>query len=448
MRHLRFIIIAVVVFGLVYASTKASAIVPGDNQRVSLMYNGQQTPSNYGSPESFLSADGKKVVFRSQSPNIIQGGGPGIFERDLATGSVIKINVSTSGVQQTGDLYIPKAVSSNGRFVLFIAEAPNLIDGQTTDTAHWQLYLRDTLLSVTTLVTKSMAGATSNGSGFPTTLGVSSDGRFVVFTSNATNLDSDATDGFGHLYRLDRLDSQLSLIDRKTDGSLGSTSSSWSPEGGMSCDGSLIAFQYPSSLIVGETSTHIDIYLLDLRSGTHLTNITKGAQWSSEWPTISCNGDYIGFMSPSSNLDAAHTTGYQGNQLPYVYDRMSDRFHLAAVTPTGDVPTSGLVCSGQLSYAGSGCKMGLSDTGLAAFASNNSSLAGSSFTQIYLTNIYSGTTEVLSKSSSGSPGNNESSIYPTLSRDGTLAGYSSLSSNLVPNDTNSQVDAFVSQTGY
>lgn len=448
MKYLRFLTIVVIAFGLIYASTRVSAVVPGDNQRVNLTYSGQQTPSNYGSPESFLSADGKKVVFRSQSPNIIQGGGPGIFERDLSSGNVTKINVSTSGVQQMGDLYIPKSVSSNGRFVLFIAEASNLIDGEAIDTSHWQLYLRDTLMSTTTLITRSMTGAVSNGSGFPTTLGVSSDGRFVVFTSNATNLDSDATDGFGHLYRLDRLSSQLSLIDRKTDGSLGSTSSSWSPEGGMSCDGSLIAFQYPSNLIVGENSTHVDVYLLDLRSGTHLTNITKGAQWSSEWPTMSCNGDYIGFMSPSSNLDTTHTTGYQGSQLPYVYDRMSGKFHLAAVTPSGGVPTGGLVCSGQQSYAGSGCRMGLSDTGLAAFASNNPSLAGSSSTQIYLTNIYSGTTEILSKDSNGNPGNNESSVYPTLSRDGALAGYSTISSNLVSNDTNSQVDAFVSRTGF
>lgn len=448
MRYLRFIIIAIVVFGLVYASTKASAIVPGDNQRVSLMYNGQQTPSNYGSPESILSADGKKVVFRSQSPNIIQGGGPGIFERDLATGSVIKINVSASGVQQTGDLYIPKAVSSNGRFVLFIAEAPNLIDGQTTDTAHWQLYLRDTLLSTTTIVTKSVTGVISNGSDYPTSLGVSSDGRFIVFTSNATTLDSEAVDGHEHIYRLDTLNNQLSLIDRKTDGSLGMITTSTVPEGGMSCDGSLIAFQYPSNLVVGDnTNPHTNIYLLDLRSGTHLTNLTKDDQATNQWPTISCNGDYVGFVSTASNLDSTYS-GYQGQFLPYVFDRMSGKSHLVAIASSGGVP-SGVVCSGLSSYAGSGCRIGLSDTGLATFTSSNTSLVGSAVAQAYLTNIYSGTTELLSKSANGDPGDSTmSSEYPRLSRDGTLASYASLASNLVSGDTNSQIDAFISRTGY
>lgn len=441
------VIVAVVVtMGVVNLNNPVGATVPGTNQRVSLNYSGGQ--ANGYSLSSILSSDGKKIAFYSSATNILSsGGGSGLFERDLAAGATIRINVSTAGnIDSASGSAKLQSVSASGRYILFSSTGTNLIDGTTISSSNMQLYLRDTVASTTTLISQSLSGAVANG--ITNSLGVSSDGRFVTFSSNSTNLSSGVTDGYGHLYMLDRVNSSLSVLDRKTDGTLGLGSTSWYPDGAMSCDGSMVVFNYPSNLIVGDTSSnHVDVYLLDLRGGaSKLTNLTKTFNDAVMGPSISCNGDYIGFKSQGTNIDPSiSVTATYNVYRPYVYDRVNGAYHLAAVSTSGT--SSNTTTCGTIADAAPCVR--LSDTGLAAFTANDSSFTGNSGPQIYLRDVNSGTTQLVSQNSSGIAANGSYAMaVPYISEDGRMIAYSSDATNLVSGDTNGYNDVFTSLTGY
>lgn len=420
--------------GLVFAT------VPGNNQRVNMTSSGGQP--NDGSSNGLVSADGRFVVFNSVARNILPTGGGGTFLRNLSSGSISRVNVSTSGAidDSGGNNTIPHKISATGRYVLFTSYATNLIDNTVISASVPQLYLRDTSASTTSLISQSLNGAVSNGS-LLTPLGVSSDGRFIAFSSNASNLHTESTDGKTHLYMLDRLDNSLTILDRKTDGTL--VSQNFGSSGSMSCDGSMITFEYGANLIAGDIdSGHVDVYLLDRRgSADKLTNLTKFANAAARGPSISCNGDYIGFSSRSNNIDTSRTIA-AGYIRPYVFDRVNGTYMLASVTASNTV-TNTAICG---TIDGPVQCIGLSDTGLGVFSMTDTSLTGATGTQVYLRDLYAGTTELVSRSSTGIAGNDKSQ-QPTITASGKSVVYTSGATNLVSNDTNGWYDVFMSSTG-
>jgi len=441
-----FIVIAGLFVGILNADSSVFATVPGTNQLVSARSVGGFT--NGGSNRSLISANGKVVVYNSNATNVLPSGGVGIFVRNLASGTTQRVNISTAGVvANDGQYSMVEKISATGRYIIFRSSASNLIDGTTTVTSPSQLYLRDTVTATTTLVSRTVTGVPADGAVY-STLGVSSDGRFIGYSSNATNLHIDSINGAPHLYMLDRLNNTVSIIDRKTDGTVGGTIAGNPnlPYGAMSCDGAIIAFQYPANLIVGDTySNHVDIYILDRRGGTDkLTNLTKTANAAVTGPSISCNGDFIGFKTRASNLDStiAVTIGWIR---PYIYDRVAGTYHFASAT-SSNVSTNTDICG--ISQDFTPC-IQMSDTGLGIFAANNSALTGATGEQLYLRDIYSGTTELLSKNSVNAAGNGSYRIfYSSISADGTIAAYASDASNLISGDTNVSTDVLTSLTGY
>ncbi len=439
--------VAMVVIALLISNIgSAVAIVPGSNQRVSYRYNGAQM--NQHSSQPLISGDGKKIAYQSTSTTLLLDG-KGSVVRDISTGASVRINASTAGVV-TDPTYtdLLQYISYTGRYVLFQSTATNLIDGETMSPANkYRLYLRDVVGGTTTLVNRNIVtGDLDNNVGSElTSLGVSSDGRFVAFTSNSTNLVSGVTDGNPHLYMLDRQANTLDVIDRNTSGQLGTSNSSWGPSGGMSCDGSIIAFQYPTNLIVGAPNAlHTDVYVLDRRAGTqNLTNLTVGATTSSLAPTVSCNGDYIGFKSKDVGLDSTTTVTGSGYFRPYIYDRVNGMFHFVAVDSSG-ASVNGPICT---TYSDP-C-VWVSDKGQGVFVSNMASLPGATAgdNQIYIRDIEATGVALVSKNISGISANGASS-GARITADGRTVSYMSNATNLIDNDTNGYADIFISKVEY
>lgn len=426
----------------------ALATVPGTNQRVSLTSTGTEINGAYGSGNGFVSANGRMATFYSSAPYILPTGGPGIFIKDLNTGSIERLNMSTAGVVGNDNAYTAvERISATGRYVIFRSAATNLIDGVPISASPTNLYLRDVVASTTTLINQSSSGSTANG--WTQSLGVSSDGRFVSFTSNASNLHPDATDGTPHLYMLDRTSNNLSILDRRPDGTIPAGNPTWPPVGAMSCDGSLIAFQYAGSngLIPGDTSSQVNVYLLDRRGDVDkISNLTGSANSFANAPSISCNGDFVGMRTRATNLDSSISmTPGINTYRPFIYDRVNGKFHLAAITTANTAIDYSDVCN-VVTAASNPC-IEISDKGVGVFAVNYPSLTGASGRQVYLRDINSGTTELVSKSSTGVAGN-DSSNGPTISADGKIILYGSNASNLVTGDTNGRGDVFTSLTGY
>lgn len=116
-------------------------------------------------------------------------GGGSTTRVSLGTGSLQANNPSVNGDRQW-------AVSADGRFVVFRSAATNL-DPLDPD-SDWDVYLRDTLLDTTALVSVGMGGAPSDGTAWE--CDVSDDGRYVAFSSSASNLAPNDTNGVADVF--------------------------------------------------------------------------------------------------------------------------------------------------------------------------------------------------------------------------------------------------------
>lgn len=100
-----------------------------------------------------------------------------------ATGSVDRISVSSSGHQANASSF-GIAISSGGRYCLFSSSATNLVAGDHN--ASRDLFLRDRRLGTTVRVNVSTSGAEANAA--LRFAALSTDGRWVAFSTPATNL--------------------------------------------------------------------------------------------------------------------------------------------------------------------------------------------------------------------------------------------------------------------
>lgn len=161
----------------------------GVTELVSRASNGPQ--GNFGSYEPSISGDGRLVAFTSWADDLVPGDtnhAHDIFLHDRWNGTTVLVSQSSSGVQANRESYEP-SISSNGRFVCFWSLAFNLVPNDSNGAS---IFLRDLQSSTTEMVDRSSSGAIENG--YPGTLSaISGEGRFIAFSSNATNLSPDDT---------------------------------------------------------------------------------------------------------------------------------------------------------------------------------------------------------------------------------------------------------------
>jgi Tol biopolymer transport system component len=157
-------------------------------ERISVASDGTQ--GNEGSAEPSISPDGRFVAFASNATNLVPGDtNPSfkIFVHDRMTGLTTRESGFSSGIgsgEPVGGSYQP-SISADGRFVAFISFALSLSQVRVQ-----QVYARDRLLGVTILVSAANGVPGNNISDAPS---ISADGRFVTFTSSASNLVASET---------------------------------------------------------------------------------------------------------------------------------------------------------------------------------------------------------------------------------------------------------------
>ena len=146
-----------------------------------------------------------------------------------------------TGAKADGESNSP-VISADGRYVAFVSSARNLVAEPTTGT---QVYVRDLVAATTTLVSRAdgQGGAVANGdSGPPFGPRISADGRYVAFTSVATNLDPDDTDATQAVYVRDIVQGETTLVSR-ANGPSGVKPNSFSQLPAIAGDGQSVAFE-------------------------------------------------------------------------------------------------------------------------------------------------------------------------------------------------------------
>lgn len=258
--------------------------------------------SNLGNGNSTfprITRNGQYIAFASESDNFGIGdtsANADIYRKDLTGGTLTWIS-QKSGV--TGGSSDAPAISSTGRYVVF-SSTKQLISGVSSQK---HVYLWDDQVAVQPfdLISVDTAGNEGNqqsGLIIDNQYGcdVSSDGKYVVFTSGATNLDSADTTTDRDVFLRDR-----SNLSSKTTVLISTAAYTFAQDATISDDGNYIAFD--SSL--GSTDHAIRVY--DRRFGALRTLPSDSAV---QYPDISGNGRFVVSTQNLNSLTAR----------PFIYD--------------------------------------------------------------------------------------------------------------------------------
>lgn len=387
-------------------------------------------------------------------------------------------------------------ISGNGRYVAFASDASNLTT--TDDSAYRDVFVYDTVTRTTELISSSASENPGDGqSNEPT---ISDDGRFVAFSSVASNLVPGDTNGAVDVFVRDRAEGTITRItdwtgaqwparwcydegtsedyvcsypaqdpamsgdgrfvaytgdsrnilvyDRmlrrtvdRVSGSTGAAGDGQAPA--ISDDGRYVAFHSQSPLLASDTNGRFDVYVRDRDAGVtvlaSIPDVGGQSNGNSQYPSMSDNGRYIAFHSDATNLQMRCCLPRDTSPITDVYVR--DR--LAGTT---DWASSGFGIIGQSSSADANTFPSISgngpmlqfETGMRfGFTDSNA------IRDIYEWNFIAKTGYWMLSTDHGRGDANGASAAPSGSDDGTRVAFSSLASNLVVGDTNGGSDIVV-----
>ncbi|MDD5321911.1 MAG: hypothetical protein PHD43_15145 [Methylococcales bacterium] len=485
------------------------ALVPATTTRL-VSINSTGTASSTGlSATPSLSADGRFVAFFSSGAHdLVDTDGTNntynIFVRDLKTGTTTLASVNSAGTATgNGDSFTFPVLSANGRFVAFGSEASDLVANDTNDT--YDVFVRDLKTGTTTLANVNSAG-TASGNGRSYNPVLSADGRFVAFDSNANDLvanDANPTGGafvrdfktgtttklfgvnsagtdyrysesfnpvlsangrfvaFGSLnftiihdesvdgapFQEDLFVHNLktgitTLLSVNSAGTATGNGSSFSPV--LSADGRFVAFcSKAGDLAANDTNDTYDVFVRDLKTGTttlaSINSAGMGGDEGSFYPVLSADGRTVAFVSNASDLVTNDTNG-KGDV--FVHDLKTQTTTLVSINSTE-------TASGNDNSAFIGLSIS-ADGRFVAFKSNASDLVENDtngMLDVFVRDLKTETTKLLSVNSTGTATGNDESFNPVLSSDGRFVAFDSYASDLVANDTNGTVDVFVRPIG-
>jgi WD40-like Beta Propeller Repeat len=395
----------------------------GDITRVSV--SSSEAQANAYSRDADVSADGRFVVFWSGASNLVAGdtnGAEEIFLRDCQTGETSRISVSSSGAQADNGSYYP-AISSDGRFIAFMSDATNLVSGDTN--GFTDIFLRDRQTGITTRVSVSSSGTQADNIS-DSYVSISGDGRYIAFNSDATNLVSGDTNGVADVFVRD---SQTGITERISldTNEVQANDGSFNPS--ISADGRFVAFSSgATNLVSGDTNGRTDVFVRDRQTDvtTRVSINSSGveADRGAHDPAISGNGRYVVFSSVATNLLDEEPYGYDH---VYVHDLQTGATTLASITSDG-YQMVGWSMMPDISSDGRYIAFEFEDRG-----------DGIAFVAIYIHDRLTGITTRVSGPGGGSE---DSSFGPAISANGSYVTFSSFNSSLVPNDTNGWNDVF------
>ncbi|MGH2491080.1 MAG: PKD domain-containing protein [Candidatus Limnocylindria bacterium] len=356
----------------------------------------------------------------------------GAFESSGTLVRTTRASVSSTGAPAVGAV-LPGVISANGRYVVFISTATNLVVGVSGQ----QVYRRDRTNGATALVTVSKTGSPSTAPAFAPT--VSADGRFVAFASAGNDFVDGAANATIDVFLRDMVAGTTALVSASQTGQPGDLSSGLNSASGahlISDDGRYVAFTSNSTnLVLTPNNGKQQVYVKDMVTGV-VTRASVDASDAagndtSSAPALSGNGRVVAFLSQAANfssLSTSHTA-----QL-FVRDLEAGTTTLESVTTTGVPVLARPASAPALSFDGhflafeSEAQLEPRDRDLSNW-------------DVFLRDRGLRTTVLASLSSLAIAGAH--SRAPSISADGRWVGFQSLDDTLVPGDLNRLNDVFL-----
>ena len=413
---------------LVGAEADVPAVL-GETTRVSVASDGTQ--ANDWSIQPAISVDGRYVAFASDASNLVAGDTNNkrdIFVHDRLTGATTRVSVDSDGAQANNSSFEP-GISADGRYVAFASDASNLVAGDTNNVR--DVFVHDRVTGETTRVSVASDGMQANRAS--ELAAISADGGYVAFHSDASNLVAGDTNNVRDVFVHDRVTGETTRVSVASDGTQ-ANSSSILPQ--VSADGRYVTFtSFANNLVAGDSNRAWDVFVHDRVTGetTRVSVASDGTQAGGEsvWPAISADGRYVAFHSWASNLIADDTNGTLD---VFVHDRV-----------TGETTRVSVASDGMQANGFSGFSKLSADGRYVVFLSVASNLVAgdtNNFSDIFMHDRVTGETTRVSVASDGTQAN-AGSAEPAISADGRYVAFPSYASNLVAGDTNGEADIFV-----
>ncbi len=283
------------------------------------------TQPNAGSTNAQISDDGKIVAFGSSATDLVPAGGasPAVFVRDLAAGTNELISVDMFGLPATAFV---QDISSDGRYVLFWSNDPDLVVGDTNGIS--DVFVRDRATATTTRISDGYAGAEPDG--WSAGSRISANGRFVTFYSRAKNLVAGGSLEFANAFVRDRDPDANGVCDEANAFTELVSINSYEVEGtgliegtyppSISDDGRYVAFTGGDSsgtccdLVLEDVNGAFDVFIRDRLKGVttrHSVNDDGAVFGFKSWgPDFDASGEVLAF-STWSPLDPADTNTHE-----------------------------------------------------------------------------------------------------------------------------------------
>jgi RHS repeat-associated protein len=252
---------------------------------------------NAASYNPFLSADGRFVLFESDASDLVPGdmnARRDVFVRDLQTNTTTLASVGMGGAAANAPSFA-QSISSDGHLVVFASAATNLVSLPTNNQRN--VFVRDLTAGTTTLVSANFNN-TAGGNAAAASTGpavLSPDGRFVAFDSMASDLVSNDTNGeTSDVFVRDLAQATTSVVSINLQGTGTGNNESIAPV--FDFTGRFIAFtSMASDLAAGGGSSINEVYMRDTVASTTVRISVDGAFDSAHNPVFSPDGRYLGF---------------------------------------------------------------------------------------------------------------------------------------------------------
>lgn len=278
-------------------------------ERVSKMSDGVLVSDGGGIFSLSFSMDGRFITFLSEGSKLLADEPDAeldVFVNDRQTGRTQQISLAHDGALSKSVSFSP-SISADGRFVAFDSRASDLVPGDSNGKA--DVFVHDRRKALTERISLAANGAQGNGDSFDTVM--STDGRFIAFSSDATNLAPGDINGVADVFVHDRHTGVTEWVSKDSNGNQGNGRSfSASISGG----GHFIVFASNSTnLAPDDTNLVVDIFVHNRRTGvTARVSVASGRigeNGPSANPSISADGRFVVFESFASNLVPEDTNG-------------------------------------------------------------------------------------------------------------------------------------------
>ncbi len=266
---------------------------------------------NSGSGSPVISADGKFMVFQGSS-GLVPGSPPSgtLYVAGVASNQIEAVSKTSDGLAYADRAASNPDISGDGRYIVFSSTATNLAADSTSN--YEDIFMKDRVTGEVTRLSTGTGGGDGNGDSQYAK--ISADGRFVVFQSFASNLSTFDGNGYADIFVWDRNDGSVTNITKDMPVDSNPNNSNYKPDVAFDDGyGGMIVFETAKNLVPEDTSNGTDIYAYNMSDETVQLVSSKadgsGVSLSSEDASVSGDGRFVVFTSYSDQLVPGDSNG-------------------------------------------------------------------------------------------------------------------------------------------